>query len=138
MKTVLLFFVLLLCSLCIAQEKEDVEFKNEVLKLIEITGVKSQLSLVKNQFIKNVPSAKKAVFEKQFEIYLKEVFDNYAKNYMKLYTKEDIMDMITFYESPVGKKMQANSEEMSLRSKANAQEWMKKLQELVSKLQLPE
>ncbi|HRE76426.1 MAG TPA: DUF2059 domain-containing protein [Flavobacterium sp.] len=138
MRTVLLFVAVLFCNFCFSQEKEDIEFKNDVLKLIETTGIKNHLLLVKNQFIKNVPQDKKAVFEKEFELSLTEMLNNYAKIYMKLYTKEDIKAMMAFYDSPIGKKIQANADEMTMRTKANSQEWTIKLQALVSKLQLPE
>jgi hypothetical protein len=46
--------------------------------------------------------------------------------------------MMAFYQSPIGKKIQANSDEMTIRTKANSQEWTLKLQDLAAKLQLPE
>jgi|LakMenE01Jun11ns_1017448.scaffolds.fasta_scaffold9942484_2 hypothetical protein len=138
MRTVILCILFVFSYSCFAQVKEDVEFKKDVLNLIETTGIKNHLLLVKNQFIKNIPDDKKAIFEKEFELSLVEMLNNHAKIYMELYTKEDIKSMMAFYQSPIGKKIQANSDEMTIRTKANSQEWTLKLQDLAAKLQLPE
>lgn len=116
---------------------QDEAFKKDALKLIEISGATSQMKLVKNQFIKFIPKDKQNDFTKDFEASLPQMYEDYAKVYMKLYTHEDIKAMITFYESPVGKKIYLNADEMSQRSHAAGQVWMLKLQDLVNKYKLP-
>ena len=133
-----IFFVF--CFALVAQmnyAQEDESFKKEVLKLIEISGTSSQMKLVKDQLLKMIPKDKQKEFEADFEASLPEMYNNYAKIYTKLYTKEDIKAMIAFYESPVGKKIYANSSEMTQRTQGVSQLWMSKLQEVIAKYRLP-
>ena len=135
-KYIILVAFLLVSQLNFAQQDE--ELKKDALKVIELNGSKIQTQVLKEQFLSRVPKGKKAEFIKEFEGSLPEMYENQAKNYMRLYTKEDLKAMIAFYESPVGKKIQANAGEMSLRAQANGKEWIMKMQNLVNKYQFPD
>ena len=135
-----LFITILLCIFLINvsfAQKADEDFKADALKVIELSGAAAQLKLVKTQFSKMISNDKLTAFNDDFDASLPKVYESLAKTYMKLYTKEDIKAMLAFYESPVGKKMYANTQEMVIRTQATSQEWMLKLQDIVNKYRLP-
>ncbi|AWI25283.1 DUF2059 domain-containing protein [Flavobacterium pallidum] len=128
--------IVLLCFTLISHtiHAQD-DSKKEALKLIEVSGAKVQMQMVKNQLLKYVPKVKQAAFLSDYEASLPQLYDSYADVYLKLYTPDEIKTMIAFYESPVGKKMYANASEMSQRSQALQEVWIVKLQGLVQKYQ---
>lgn len=134
-KAIVTFFILAFMQIGYAQQDED--FKKDALKVIELSGAKTQLQLTKNQLLKMVPKDKQQNFLTDFEASLSAVYEKFAKMYMKLYTKEELKTMIAFYETPVGKKMKANTEEVSIKSQAISQEWMVELNEVLNKYRLP-
>ncbi|HEX8562249.1 MAG TPA: DUF2059 domain-containing protein [Flavobacterium sp.] len=111
--------------------------KADVLKLMELSGVKAQMNLVKEQIITMVPKEKRIAFSAEYDKSLPEVYDKYADIYLKLYSTEDIKSMIAFYESQAGKKIYNNAMEMAMRSQALQQQWMLKLQEMIQAYQVP-
>jgi hypothetical protein len=134
-KNIVLFLTLVCIQFSFAQHDE--ELKKDALKVIELSGATFQLQQTKNQLLKMVPKDKQADFITDFNASLPAVYEKFAKMYMKIYTKEDLKAMIDFYETPVGKKMRANTEEIVIRSQGISQEWMSELQELLTKYRLP-
>lgn len=134
-KILVTFFILAFIQTGIAQQDE--EAKKDALKVIELSGAMTQLKLMEDQLIKMIPKEKQQNFKADFEASLPAVYEKYAKMYVKMYTKEDLKAMLAFYESPVGKKMKANTEEIAIRSQAISQEWMTELQEVINKYRLP-
>ncbi len=133
-KIMLCLFLSLVFQINYAQ---DQKFKQDALKLIEISGATNQMKLLKNQIIKYVSKDKQKVFLKDFDDSLPQLYEDYANTYMKIYTHDDIKAMIQFYESPVGKKIYMYADEMAQRTQAMSQKWMQKLQDSINKYKLP-
>lgn len=112
---------------------QDAAFKADVLKVISMNGSDAQMKLVKNQILKMIPEANQAGFLKEFDASIPSLHDKMAKVYMEIYTPADIKGMITFYESPVGKKMSEKAGELGEKSMSAGQEWGQELQGIMMK-----
>jgi Uncharacterized protein conserved in bacteria (DUF2059)/Gram-negative bacterial TonB protein C-terminal len=122
-------FSLAIAFILIAQINiaQDASFKADVLKMMSLSGSDVGMILAKNQFLKMIPEAKQALFVKDFEAILPVFYEKVAKIYMETYTQEDIKGMISFYESPLGKKMNKNAAVITEKSMQAAQEMAKEM-----------
>mgnify|MGYP006170766843 CR=1 FL=1 len=101
-KIVLVAFLVLSSAVTFAQDA----FKKDVLEMMKVSGVNASMDAAKKQVVSMIPADKQAEFTKEFDAILAKVADQQAKNYMEVYTHDDIKAMLKFYESPVGKKIQ--------------------------------
>ncbi|MEC4049260.1 DUF2059 domain-containing protein [Flavobacterium sp. SUN046] len=111
----------------------DEAFKKDVLKVIERSGSAGQMSAAKKQILGMIPQEKQAAFLVEFDALMPKVYESMSKVYMEIYTKEDIKAMLAFYESPVGKKMNEKSAEISEKSMEATKELSGEIQTLVMK-----
>ncbi|CAM3351662.1 DUF2059 domain-containing protein [Flavobacterium longum] len=131
MKKILLVVACVLAAqLSMAQ---DEAFKKDVMKLLEINGSGASMDVAKTQILKMIPAAKQDAFLIEFNASLPSFYEKIAKVYMEVYTKQDVKDMIAFYESPVGKKMAAKAGEVTEKSQAAGAEWGQSLQPMMMK-----
>jgi hypothetical protein len=131
MKKVLLTFALIFTAhVALAQ---DAAFKKDIMKVIEINGSAAQMNLVKNQILGMIPEDKHAAFLVEFDATMPALYDKLAAVYAEVYTKEDVKAMIAFYESPVGKKINAKAGEVAEKSQAASMEWAQGLQGMMMK-----
>lgn len=108
-------------------------FKNDVKKLIEVSGGAAQIDVAKKQIITMIPEAKQAEFLKEFDATMPTYFQKFYEFYMKEYTHEDIKAMLKFYESPVGKKINSKAGAMAELTISSAQAWGTELQGILMK-----
>lgn len=112
---------------------QDAAFKKDVMKLLEINGSGASMDVAKTQILKMIPAAKQDAFLIEFNASLPSFYEKIANVYMEVYTKQDVKDMIAFYESPVGKKMAAKAGEVTEKSQAAGTEWGQSLQPMMMK-----
>lgn len=112
---------------------QDAAFKKDVMKLLEINGSGASMDVAKNQILKMIPAAKQDAFLIEFNASLPSFYEKIANVYMEVYTKQDVKEMIAFYESPVGKKMAAKAGEVTEKSQAAGAEWGQSLQPMMMK-----
>ena len=112
---------------------QDEAFKKDVMKLLEINGSGASMDVAKTQILKMIPAAKQDAFLIEFNASLPSFYEKIANVYMEVYTKQDVKDMIAFYESPVGKKMAAKAGEVTEKSQAAGAEWGQSLQPMMMK-----
>lgn len=108
-------------------------FKQDVLKVIEISGSASQLTLAKDQILKLIPKEKQTAFLAEFNASLPSLYDKIAEIYMSEYTHEDVKQILKFYDTPVGKKMTQKSAVIAEKSMAAGQQWGASLQSMMTK-----
>lgn len=128
-KVVLVFAFALVCQLGFSQEA----FKADVMKVIEMSGSNATMDAAKKQVLAMIPSDKQAEFTKEFDVIIKSISEQQAKNFMEVYTHDDIKAMIKFYESPVGKKMQEKAPILAEKAMAMQQANMMEIQGLMMK-----
>lgn len=128
-KLILTVVVLFVVQLTMAQDA----FKDDVIKVIIASGSAAQMEAAKDQVKAMIPEAKFEEFSKDFDATLPSLYEAMAKNYMEIYTHEDIKEMLKFYESPVGKKISDKAAEMLKKNMESGQEWGMELQGMMMK-----
>lgn len=126
--------VLSIAFVCVAQfgMAQDA-FKADVIEVIKLSGSAGQMTAIIDQVMPMIPEDKQAAFKKEFEATLPSLYENMAPIYMKHYTHDDIKKMLEFYNTPVGKKMTANAEILTIEGMEASQEWAMGLQGLMMK-----
>ncbi|WP_159799601.1 DUF2059 domain-containing protein [Flavobacterium sp. MK4S-17] len=134
MKKVLLAFAFLLVAQ-IGSAQANSEFKKDVLKYIELSGVAATYEKLVDQFSQSIPAEKQAEFKKEIKTSINGLVDKTADLYMKELSHEDIKAAIKFYESPSGKKISALTQSDSFMEKAQSlgQEWGMSVQGIMMK-----
>lgn len=107
--------------------------KSEVMRLITLSGSDASMKVAKDQILKMVAIEKQADFLKEFDATLPALYDSLADIYIATYTAQDIKDMIAFYESPIGKKINSNMGPFTQKMMAASQEWGTGLQGIMMK-----
>ncbi len=133
MKKLILAFTFLFTIQLATAQTADEAYKKEVLKVIQASGSLGQMQAAKDQILPMIPADKQAAFLVEFEASMPALYDKIAQVYMDNYTKDDIKAMLAFYETPVGKKINAKSAEVAKASMAAGQEWGAALQPMMMK-----
>lgn len=128
-KLVLTFALIAVTQITFAQDA----FKNDVKKLVEVSGSTAQIDVAKKQIITMIPEAKQAEFLKEFDATMPSYFQKFYDFYMKEYTHEDVKAMLKFYDSPVGKKINSKAGAMAELTISAAQAWGTELQGILMK-----
>ncbi|MCU0349344.1 MAG: DUF2059 domain-containing protein [Flavobacterium sp.] len=100
-KMILTFAFFVATNFVMAQDA----FKADVVKAIEMSGANSSMDAVKKQVLGMIPESKQAEFLKEFDVVINSINEEQVKNFMEVYTHDDIKEMIKFYSTPTGKKI---------------------------------
>jgi hypothetical protein len=92
-----------------------------------------QIKLAKEQVVKMIPEGKQAAFIVEFDAALPPLLDSIALVYMDTYTKEEVKEIIKFYDSPIGKKVVEKSGGLAEKSQKALQDWATGLQPMMMK-----
>lgn len=128
-KLVFVFALLLASQFGFSQE----DFKTDVKKVIQMSGSNATMDAAKKQVLAMIPSDKQTEFLKEFDVIIDGITDEQVKNFMEVYTHDDIKEMIKFYESPVGKKIQEKAAILAEKSMAMQQSIGMQMQTLMMK-----
>jgi len=128
-----IFFVLACVLITQISSAQDDAFKKDVLRLMEISGSNAAMDIAKNQILNMIPAAKQSAFLVEFNATLPSLYDKIAAVYMEVYTKQDVAEMIKFYETPIGKKMASKAGVITEKSQAAGAEWGASLQPMLMK-----
>ena len=90
---------------------QDAAFKNDVKKVIEMTGASAQIDVAKKQILGMIPEAKQAAFLKDFAATMPS----------------------KFYETPLGKKITSKAGVLTEKTMEAAQAWGVELQNIMMK-----
>jgi hypothetical protein len=100
-KIILTFAFFVAANFAIAQDA----FKTDVVKVIEMSGANTSMDAVKKQVLGMIPESKHVEFLKEFDVVISSINDEQVKNFMEVYTHDDIKEMIKFYSTPTGIKI---------------------------------
>src|SRR6478609_1659085 len=101
MKKVLLTFAFIaIAQVGLAQQKDEA-FKKDALRLIEL---KNGDDKGMDKIMKDIPKEKQAAFLAEMKTLEASYNEKMANIAMEVYTKEEVKELIAFYESPVHKK----------------------------------
>ena len=116
-------------------QQTDESLKKDVLKVIEVSksGTIGFIDKMRDQIVAMIPKEKQAAFIVEFNSTLPALYDKMAEVYMEIYTKEEIAAMLAYYESPMGKQINAKMDKVVEKTMEAGQEWGLDLQGMMMK-----
>lgn len=132
MKKLVTIIAVLLFTLSVNAQSE--EFLKDTEKLVEIVSENAFKPYV-TQFSTMVAEDKKEAFEQELDETFPELYVEMAKIYMEVFTHDEILKLLEFYETPVGIKLADKSGELGQKGMAAGQKWAMKVQEILAKYQ---
>lgn len=135
MKQILVAMCLLfLCT--VGVKAQDETYKKTFKEMLQISGtndtfekVLKVMDLMKNQAIKS-PDKKKAMEVSDLGVQKEDMdylMDLLIPVYYKYYTLKDLKEIIAFYKTPIGKKMNANTPQIAVESVAVIQPFIERI-----------
>jgi len=135
MKQILVAMCLLfLCA--VGVKAQDETYKKTFKEMLQISGtndtfekVLKVMDLMKNQAIKS-PDKKKAMEGSDLGVQKEDMdylMDLLIPVYYKYYTLKDLKEIIAFYKTPIGKKMNANTPQIAVESVAVIQPFIERI-----------
>jgi len=103
-----------------AQEKNDAE---QLVKLLHESRIERGSEQVSEMLLED----KREAFTKEAAQTEKDLLNELANIYKAAFTAEEIQSIITFYSTPVGKKLLKNQEELQSKIIVKIQDWEMKL-----------
>lgn len=125
--TVLTFFLILGFS-GFAQN----DYKQKTKDLIQLTSG-GQFEVMIQPLVNMVPEKNREAFKADIKGSMDELYDKLAVIYMESYSEQDVDAILAFYNSPVGKKMVAETPAITKKSMEIGQQWGMQLQPLMAK-----
>jgi hypothetical protein len=80
-----------------------------------------------------IPESKQAEFLKEFDVVMNSINDEQVKNFMEVYSHDDIKEMIKFYGTPTGIKIKEKAGVLAEKNMAMQQTIGMQLQGIVMK-----
>lgn len=121
------------------QTVADKEKEADILRLMEVMGTRKLLSQMSEQIVqmteKMLPPqtaadersrklSKRMLEEIMAEMNSEEYVNRFVPIYSRVYTHEEIKELIAFYQSPLGKKLIQSTPKLMQESMAESQKWM--------------
>lgn len=128
-------------SQSLAQDTISKDMKKDLEELMVLMGVTDMANQIMVQMIEQLkpltPNAPESFWPKFLEkVDSKSFVDMLIPIYAKHYTHSDIKELITFYQSPIGKKVTANLPAITQESMTVGQQWGMNLgQQVMEELQ---
>ncbi|MCL2282266.1 MAG: DUF2059 domain-containing protein [Fibromonadales bacterium] len=122
----------LLVTLCAVFSAYGQTKKQDIIKLLDVTGAKAQMAQMADMMIANMQASVPTVpqeFWTKFKTGLKS--DSFIDLLIPIYDKhlshDDVKKLIQFYESPIGKKIVQVTPQITQDSYVVGEQWGKKL-----------
>ena len=128
--------ILSFCVLSLSANAQTTSKSQKINQLLELTGSRKVGIQVMNQMMNSFKSSYSKVNEQFWEDFKNEVKAEDLEKmiipiYDKYYTESDIDQLITFYNSPIGKKMIATMPQVMQESMIAGQAWGKQISEKI-------
>jgi len=136
MRVALLFTFISGCSCVLAQSAPTEEMKDDIRKMMEITGAGNLAVQMMNQMLIPMKQATPSVPEEFWTKFLGKVDANELVEltvpiYAKYFTHDEIKELLTFYQTPLGKKMIVTLPSVMQESMIAGQKWGEKIGQMV-------
>lgn len=119
--------VLSICFLAISAmgTAQSSDFKKDAREFVEVSGVDQTFLAQLEPVIQQIPAKKQAAFKKDIEALLPEYKDIMVDIMIKHYTHDEIKEILKFYNSPVGKKIQSKQNLIIKEGMEKGEQWGK-------------
>lgn len=114
--------------------QDNGSYKSDTEKLVAVISENAFKPYI-DQFASMVSADKQDAFRKDIEATFPELYSEMAKIYMDQFTHDEIIELLKFYATPVGKKMADNSGSLAQKGMVAGQAWGVKVQEIISRYQ---
>lgn len=108
------------------------DYKQKTIDLIVLSSG-PQFDVVIQPLVNMVPEKNREAFKADIKASMGELYEKLAVVYMESYSEEEVDAILTFYNSPIGKKMIAETPEITQKSMQIGQTWGMQLQPLMAK-----
>lgn len=132
MKKISLIIALFIGGVMFAQNGEMSAYQKDALKLVKINGEGAFEGAFK-QVTQMLPEDKRENFLKEVKVLMEEVYLETSKLQMEHFSHEEIKEILAFYETPVGKKMQEKTPIITEQSMEYSQKMQYKLMPIMQK-----
>lgn len=120
---------MLMAVFCVCAQTSD--YDKDLEKLLHINGSAETYNMVYKQLTTQLKQTKPGVPDSAWSNLKTEVFDNEVKEltkqmvplYKKHFTHDDVKELISFYESPIGKKLTTKTPLLTQESMQISQTW---------------
>jgi len=79
--------------------------KQDVKIFLELSGKFSLYNEMANQFAKQLADSKREAFKKDINVFIERISNRDVDRYAAAFSQDEIVKLIEFYKSPLGKKM---------------------------------
>lgn len=112
------------CLLSLNLNAQDTsEFKKETIEFIRITGAADAFENAISQIGMQVPAANKVVYTSEAKATLTDLYEKLADIYMAEFTKDEIKDLVKFYNTDLGKKLASKQLLLAQKGMSLGQTW---------------
>lgn len=131
MKKVVLVFTLLFAV--VTQAQDNPEFEKETIEFIKLTGAGAAFESGINQLGMMVPAESKAAYLIEANKTLDPLYNKMAKLYMEEFTRDDIKELVKFYNTDLGKKLAEKQLGLTKKAMSFGQSWGIEVQAIAQK-----
>jgi hypothetical protein len=130
--------VLLVCTFVLAvstqiNAQEDSEFKKETVEFLKLTGAGAAFENAIEQIGATVSDENKAAYTKEANGTLEGLYDKMADLYMAEFTQTEIQELVTFYNTDLGKKLATKQLGLTQKAMMFGQSWGMEVQAIAQK-----
>lgn len=132
MKKISMILAFLVGGFVFAQENELTAHQKDALKYVKINADGTFEASMKQVF-QMIPAEKREAFKKELNEVMDEMYVDMAIMYAEEFTHDEIKEILAFYETPVGKKIQETMPELTDRAMDESQKLQYKLMPIMQK-----
>ncbi|WP_394747972.1 DUF2059 domain-containing protein [Spongiimicrobium salis] len=132
MKKQIITFLLFVFTLGISAQEND-QFKEDTIKFIKLTGTETAFDGVIAQLETEIPEVNLEAYRKAALKTTDELYDKIAGLYMEEFSHAEIQELISFYNSALGKKMAEKQLMLTQKGMGLGQNWGIEMQQLATK-----
>lgn len=129
--------VLLVCLFMVAiatqAQTEDTEFKKQTIEFIKLTGAGAAFEQAIDQIGAAVLAENKEAYKKEANGTLDGLYEKMAELYMAEFTQDEIKELVTFYNTDLGKKLAEKQLSLTQKAMMFGQSWGMEVQGIVQK-----
>lgn len=115
------------------QAQDNVDFKNETVEFLKLTGAGAAFESAIAQLGGMVTDENKEAYTKEANETLVGLYDKMAGLYMEEFTHEEIKELIAFYNTDLGKKLADKQLDLMQKAMMFGQSWGMEVQAIAQK-----
>lgn len=132
-KRVLLVCLFIMAIISVTRAQENDEFTTDTVTFLKLTGAGAAFEQGISQLGTMVPEINKMKYREEANNTTADLYLKMSKLYMEEFTHEEIKELITFYNSDLGKKMAVKQLALTQKAMQLGQNWGMEVQQIAQK-----